>query len=995
MKEWNVNPVKKVFLSVLAALMALCVLFGIFALNGRADTALAVGAEDDTSEAPSATPQEQAVAAYKRYYELFMGTAYDEGTAGSFYKSFAEDLAKADAAQINGILKSAVDQFFGRWQSEAASVYEVAQAQRGIVDGLIDALGEGEYATALDNDLQKAIDEVELRIYKNEKLQELGEAYDSFSTARMPDFIDGMNDCNSQAGSDIEAAALGDKTLAEVQATIDGIVEQAKIDFRTCEVEGVAEQEYFDSYKAITGDTSGDTVPEAVLTVLHTIGEAVDAAVEGDYGTTSTRYALVVAWNENVAAALQTLLDGALLKVNGVLMDSQETYEIVSAAKQAVEEALNGAGVGETPDFSGAVSAVGSDLAAQRTAEKNAAKGEVNSAVAQLKGDKTYPQAIETHLNSVIAEAEEEIDSANYNALSLILDRFVGKAEFLDAFADFQTWMTAYGGNVDFNGAVVSALAAIGEANNADGVAWATKNALLNAEKSCASALLESLVSDGSDDVKGLLTGPNGYGTNLDSVRSAEEVKPIVDDAVVAIRGEKFFDENDVLRKAFASLGADDKTALEAAKTSLAALSDEKVKAYLDNATAYTSLEKEIEDRSAKADFEAKKSQVLGEIAKLININNVDVVLTALEEQRDAAEAENYVSHTGDATREKYLSDRKAALETILAKAQQLSASAAKLEEKLQQYEEQLQKYLESDNYTAAQKQEMQKKADEYAAQAADVLTEAVDENAAERALDDLFAQAAGELSQAPVNEITASGVVPENGDYAEGYDGDALWGTVTNESGIESGTVLTIGKKANASIDGIEEAAKNGKLKAAAGSGLTKSEMEDLLDNSVVLATLDVSLTKGDVKLDSFTGSYIVTILLPAELRDQALVVVCESGNGEVEVFDAHLSEDGKYLTFTTDHFSEFVILGEGPVTNMWWLVITLTVVVGLELVILLAVLLKKGGKKKGETAMSVLPLGLLALVAPADVTYICIVLGVAAVALGVGIFLAVRAKK
>lgn len=990
MKERNVNPVKKVILSALAALMALCVLFGIFALSGRGNATLVVGAENTPSETPTETPQEQAVAAFQRYYKLFMGTEYAEETAGAYAK-YVTDLKGAEASELNGILKAAIGQFFGIWQGEATSVYNVAQAQNKLIDEKIGALKDGEYATDLDDDLQKAIDEIDLRIYKNEKLQELGEAYGVLSTTSMPDFMDDLNQCNTQAGSDIEAVQRGTGTLAAAQKTIDDILEQAKIDFRTHEIVGIASQEYYDSYKAVKGAASGDTVPEAVTSKLAELKDAVDAAVDNEYGEDATRYALVVAWNENVAAAVKALLDSSLIRVDGVLMDSQETYRLVLNAKREVAIALNNAETGKLADFSAVASDAMSDLTAQRSAEKNAAKGKMNDTAAALKGDKTYSEAIASYLESAQTAAEEEIDGAYYNVYSLIVDRFIGKAAFLDALAQFQAKVTANGGNVDFDDEIAPALAAIGEADNADGVIWVKDRALLDVEKRCASAFLEALVSDGSQEVKGLLAGADGYAAKLENAKSAEAVGLLVDEAVVAIRSGKFLDENSVLRKAFSAVGADDKAALETAKTAFSA-ADEEIKAYLDGASAYTSFEKEIEDRSRKADYEAERARVIGEIGILININNVNAVVTALQAQRDAVQATDYAPHTDDATREEYLGDRKAALGAILAKAQHVSDGAEALEERLAQYEEKLQAYLASGDYSDLQKQEMQRKADEYLSSVAEVLAEAVDEATAERVLDELFAQAESELTDAPVCEVTASGVAPENGDYAEGYDGNALWGTVTNESGIEKGTVLTVEKKDNASLD-VEAAAKNGKLKAAAGSGLTKSEMEELVDNRAVVATLDISLAKGSVKLDKFTGNYVVTVLLPAELRDQALVVVCAGENGDVEVFDAQISEDGKYLTFTTDHFSEFVLLGEGDVTDVWWLVITLTAVVAVELFILLAVLLKKGSRKKG-TAASVLPLGLLALVFPADIAF-CIILGVAAAGLAVGIFFAVRAKK
>lgn len=145
-----------------------------------------------------------------------------------------------------------------------------------------------------------------------------------------------------------------------------------------------------------------------------------------------------------------------------------------------------------------------------------------------------------------------------------------------------------------------------------------------------------------------------------------------------------------------------------------------------------------------------------------------------------------------------------------------------------------------------------------------------------------------------------------------------------------------------------IESAAESGSLVAAEGSAqMSAEEMKALVSDKDIKTTLDIYLLMSDgSRVTQFNGMYQIKLLLPAELRGMSgLQVVYVADDGKVEVFET--VREGNYLTFTTAHFSEFLILGDTEL-DLWWLIITLSVLLAIELVAILLIALSK--KKKGE---------------------------------------------
>lgn len=988
MKEIN-HSAKKMLLTVLVALLCSVCLFGILTMGqgGMASAADTVAADDPASELTE--DQTLAIQAFKDYYAIFKGEEFDPETAGIYNQYVSQLEGTTDRVALNKLLKEAVKKFFGQWDGASSAVQKVAQEQQKAIEKKFDEVMEsGELAVNLHADLVKAYGEIELRSYKNEKLMELRlAASQAADNARLnADSKSDIDALQAKAEQEIEETSVGegDSALDDAKDDIDKIVDGAINAIAREEVEGIAKQEYLDTYTALTDTELGETLPEAVQAVLTDIEEAT--AAEAPIAQSA------VSANKVVLDAVLPLIDGLLVRENTVLMDSAETKAIVVAGKQTVSDAVTGAAEGEVPDFSDIANGILASVNANRAAERDAAVAEIDAAAAEIKGDKEYPSEVGSEFDALVARAKETVGNARYSDLYLTVEHFKAQAELLDTLADLTS--RAAQNEVDLTEikeALMAALASVGKENDPVVFGRIKSEAVLSAEREYATALLRKLTEGGSSYVTGLLAGGNGFYARVGGASSVEAVQTIVEEAKIAIAGEKFLDRFGALRSSFEKLGADGKAELEEAKTAVSSL-DPAVKAYLERESEYSSLEKEIEDRINKADFEAKRDSARSEIEKSVGENDGEYVREVQTEQLGIIGNTTYAPHSGDDTRSGYLDERKEALDAVLADAKTEIAHAKSVQSLIDEMNAELGEYLEDDNYSASQKAEMREKVEKYIADAKNVPSGGAGGKTAEEALAELRTKWSGELTASSVKSVTAGPDGDGSEEYGKDFDGKTLWGSVYGDSGIDRDVSLSIKKTEGSSESDVEKAIRNGKFKASVGSNLTEEKMKALTADKSVLATLEISLVKDNAALNTFTGKYTVKILLPEEFRGRALVLVYAAENGEAEVFDAEISEDGRYLTFTTDHFSEFVLLGEETV-NMWWLVITLTAVFFAELLVLIVVLMKQGSKK-GQKAASVLPLWLLAPVLPVGQTAACVLLGIAVIGLGIGIFFALKRK-
>ena len=406
---------------------------------------------------------------------------------------------------------------------------------------------------------------------------------------------------------------------------------------------------------------------------------------------------------------------------------------------------------------------------------------------------------------------------------------------------------------------------------------------------------------------------------------------------------------------------------------------------------ANTARSSAIADKLNKADFEAKKADALAQAEQLAAAQSGEYAKDVLGEQlKKKIEALVYEPQTDDAKRDAYKQQQTAAVESAIASTETETKNAQAAQDVADDADEMLEGLLASGNYSDSQK-----------AQLADIV-ENFKENLknvsgadAEQQYKTLYDNTVQQLNNVPVGTVTSGDIKADGTDeYPEDQDENKLWGIVTNDAGMQNGTDVTIEKSESDPTKDVEAAVENGKYTVAEGSDLAQGDLKDLLDGKEVIITLNITLSAENATITEFNGIYTVKVLLPEELREvEGLTVVSKTADG-IEVHETSL-EDGKYLVFTTSHFSEFIVLGGGVPANMWWLVITLTVVLFVELVALLIVLLK--GKKKGgaEKAASVLPVGLLAALIPAGTISLCVVLGIAVIAAGIILFLVIRKSK
>ena len=131
--------------------------------------------------------------------------------------------------------------------------------------------------------------------------------------------------------------------------------------------------------------------------------------------------------------------------------------------------------------------------------------------------------------------------------------------------------------------------------------------------------------------------------------------------------------------------------------------------------------------------------------------------------------------------------------------------------------------------------------------------------------------------------------------DYPAGVK--EIWGSVANLNGLDAGVSVTMNRTGSANLSG-------GSVLPAEGSGFA------VLGNGDVLGAFEVTLFKDGEKINDFSGTYRVRILLPEDMRGYDRVQVAYVDEyGDVQVYDAKVV--GNYLEFYTTHFSAFSLIG------------------------------------------------------------------------------------
>lgn len=228
--------------------------------------------------------------------------------------------------------------------------------------------------------------------------------------------------------------------------------------------------------------------------------------------------------------------------------------------------------------------------------------------------------------------------------------------------------------------------------------------------------------------------------------------------------------------------------------------------------------------------------------------------------------------------------------------------------------------------------------------------------------------------------------------DYPAGHDtsADKLWGVVSGSDGLYSDISLSITEKdiQKSHKDALKSVLERSRIAYVGDNPLTDADIARILEDSDIKAVYDIKLIRDGAVWSDFGGRYTVRILLPKSMRDiDRLRAVYISEDGSAEYYDAE--RDGAFLVFETEHFSEFIIVGEKTV-NLLPIIIILGVIALAEGV--LAAVLTMTMKKK-QTLLSVAAMPILGVIAPRGGLAIVIILAVLDIALGAYIaFCAVR---
>ncbi len=235
-----------------------------------------------------------------------------------------------------------------------------------------------------------------------------------------------------------------------------------------------------------------------------------------------------------------------------------------------------------------------------------------------------------------------------------------------------------------------------------------------------------------------------------------------------------------------------------------------------------------------------------------------------------------------------------------------------------------------------------------------------------------------------------------EHSEYPAGVDvrESGLWGLVFGSEGIKPYITLDIrlGDIKGTHKKAIDGAMENFRVSYMGKRAYTNEELRELLDDLEAKGVIGIKLIRENAIYDEFSGKYTVKILLPSEMRSISRVgVMYITDDGRAEFYEASI--DGGFLVFETEHFSEFIIMGEKSI-NFIPLIAVLSVLALSELSI--AVILTLKARKKEIALFSLFPMSAMKIFVPRSGGFIVVSLLVFdALALGYIFLLAKKLKR
>lgn len=179
--------------------------------------------------------------------------------------------------------------------------------------------------------------------------------------------------------------------------------------------------------------------------------------------------------------------------------------------------------------------------------------------------------------------------------------------------------------------------------------------------------------------------------------------------------------------------------------------------------------------------------------------------------------------------------------------------------------------------------------------------------------------------------------------------------------------------------------------------------QIRDQFVNQIIFAAVSVSLVDGgNVALPPVSGTeYTITLLIPENYRDRSDISIVYPLSDSVEVFGT--TRNGNLITFTTNHFGTFYLIGDANVgetsplieagfgdkiINLWWIIILLLVVMVAEIVYIVFKHLsnKDHEKQEARANISLLPLiPFVVIYIPNKALLIILILAILVIGLGI----------
>lgn len=203
--------------------------------------------------------------------------------------------------------------------------------------------------------------------------------------------------------------------------------------------------------------------------------------------------------------------------------------------------------------------------------------------------------------------------------------------------------------------------------------------------------------------------------------------------------------------------------------------------------------------------------------------------------------------------------------------------------------------------------------------------------------------------AQEKIDEIKSrkTEITTDNYDEEKDYDEleleeDSLIGSVNNREGFEDDISLIVVKVELETLHTtkIEKYINEEKLNIY-DNWINSSELKE----QEIFGQLEIKLVDAQgntVDKETYVGIYTVRFLLPVEMRDyiNIRVVYLDSDKDILEVFNT--TREGDWVSFETDHFSTFHLIGDLPPASsevsVFWLIALLLVVIGVEVAVIVS---------------------------------------------------------